>query len=236
MIHRCGTELVNWYLLEQEGSVTVVDAGCPGYRPQLEPALAGIGRRLEDVEAIVLTHAHIDHVGFAAALQAERGVRVLAHAEELPQATTGRAPKTEGGLAPALARYRMARRITFHLVRNGAARPPKVAEVTTFADGEELDVPGRPRAVHTPGHSPGHCVLHVDSEGALFTGDALCGWSTVTGERGPILPPREFNVSTERARASLARIEELGADTLFFGHGDPWTGGAAAAVAEARAR
>lgn len=234
MIQRAGTELVNWYLLEEGGRVTIIDAGCPAYRPQLERALRGIGRTLEDVEAIVLTHAHIDHIGFAQRLQDERGIAVHAHAAELPQATTGKAPSTEGSLLPALLRHRTARRVVFHIARNGGARPPKVASVQTFADGDELDVPGRPRAVHTPGHSPGHCALHVASEGAAFVGDAISGWHTITGAPGPILPPPEFSNSMVSARESLARIEALPAQTLYFGHGDPWTAGAQAAVAHAR--
>jgi glyoxylase-like metal-dependent hydrolase (beta-lactamase superfamily II) len=79
-------------------------------------------------------------------------------------------------------------------------------------------------------------VLHVPAEGALFVGDAMAGWSTITGAEGPILPPREFNQSTEQARESLARFEDVDAATLYFGHGEPWTGGTAAAVAEARTR
>jgi glyoxylase-like metal-dependent hydrolase (beta-lactamase superfamily II) len=235
-VHRAGTEIVNWYLLEDEGRVTIVDTGCPAFRGQLEGALAQIGRTIEDVEAIVLTHAHIDHVGFSQILQDERGTPVYAHPLEVPQASTGKPPPTEGSFLPAMLRHRTARKVVFHIVRNGGARPPKVAHVTTFADGDELDVPGRPRAIHTPGHSPGHCALHVAGAGALFTGDALCGWNTVTGEPGPILPPREFSNSMAQARDSLARIESLDAQTLYYGHGDPWTGGAAAAVAEARAR
>jgi glyoxylase-like metal-dependent hydrolase (beta-lactamase superfamily II) len=236
MIHRAGTEIVNWYLLEEGGKVTIVDAGCPRYRRQLEGALREIGRTIEDVEAIVLTHAHIDHVGFSQVLQDERGTPVYAHQQELPQATTGKPPKTEGSFITAMLRHRTARRVIAHIVRNGGARPPKVARVTTFADADRLDVPGHPSAIHTPGHSPGHCVLHVPGEGALFTGDALCGWNTVTGEPGPILPPREFSNSMAQALDSLERIATLDAQTLYFGHGDPWTGGAAAAVAEARAR
>ena len=236
MIHRAGSEIVNWYLLEEGGRVTIVDAGCPAYRPQLEPALTEIGRAIGDVEAIVLTHAHIDHVGFAQKLQDERGIPVYAHTAEVPQATTGKAPHTEASYVPAMFRYRTARRVIFHLARNGAARPPKVARVEPFNDGDELDVPGRPRAVHTPGHSPGHCVIHIPAEGAAFVGDAILGWNTITGQSGPILPPRQFNVSTEQARASLDQIEKLAADTLYYGHGDPWTGGAGEAAAQARSR
>jgi len=130
----------------------------------------------------------------------------------------------------------MTRRVIGHIVRNGGARPPKLARVQAFGDGARLDVPGSPVAVHTPGHSPGHCVLHVASEGAVFSGDALCGWSTATGEPGPILPPAIYNHSTARARESLQRIETIDAQTVYFGHGDPWLGGCAEAVAEARAR
>jgi glyoxylase-like metal-dependent hydrolase (beta-lactamase superfamily II) len=236
VIHRAGTDLVNWYLLEQEARVTIVDAGCPAYRGQLDDALRAIGRTIEDVEAIVLTHAHADHVGFAGLLQEERGIPVHAQVDELTQAKTAEAPPTEKSFVPALFRHRTARRLIFHLARNGAARPPKVARVEAFRDGDEIDVPGRPRAVATPGHSPGHCVLDVPAEGAAFVGDALMGWNTITGRRGPILPPPEFNLSTAEARRSLDRIETLTADTLYYGHGDPWTGGAAEAVAEARAR
>src|SRR5436853_179281 len=214
MIHRAGTEIVNWYLLEEGGKVTIVDAGCPAYRPQLEEALREIGRKIEDVEAIVLTHAHIDHVGFSQRLQDERGTPVFAHELELPQAQTGKPPKTEASYLTAMLRHGTARRVILHIARHGGARPPKLAHVTTFADGDQLDVPGRPRVVFTPGHSPGHCVLHAAAEGAAFTGDSLMGWNTVTGERGPILPPLEFNHSTSQARESLERIAAIDAQTL----------------------
>ena len=235
MIHRAGSEIVNFYLLEEGGRVTVVDAGCPAYLPRLERALGEIGRTLADVEAIVLTHAHIDHVGFSQILQDQRGTPVYAHERELPQATTGKPPRTEGSLISVL-RHRTGRRVISHIARHGGARPPKVARVQTFNDEEQLDVPGRPRAVATPGHSPGHCALYVEQEGALFTGDALCGWSTATGQEGPILPPPQFSNSMQQARASLQRIAAVPAQTLYFGHGDRWRSGADAAVAEARAR
>ena len=156
MIQRAGTELVNWYLLEEDGRITVIDAGLPAYRPQLDDALGQIGRSIEDVEAVVLTHAHIDHIGFAQLLQDERGTPVYAHEAELAQARTGRAPSTEGSYLTALPRsHRKAREIIFHIARNGGTRLPSSRAVESFRDGEQLDVPGHPLAVHTPGALPG---------------------------------------------------------------------------------
>ncbi len=65
MIRMLGTEFVHFYLLEQDGEVTLIDAGVSGYRDSLEPVLAEMGRSIDDVKAVVLTHADPNHVGFA---------------------------------------------------------------------------------------------------------------------------------------------------------------------------
>jgi len=101
-------------------------------------------------------------------------------------------------------------------------------------DGEVLDVPGRPRVVHTPGHTPGHCALYFERHGALFVGDALCTWNPLSGRRGPQVMPSAFNVSTDTCFESLAAIERLDAEAVLPGHGEPWREGAAAAAARAR--
>jgi glyoxylase-like metal-dependent hydrolase (beta-lactamase superfamily II) len=123
-----------------------------------------------------------------------------------------------------------------HTIANGGARQSKVAEVIAFDDGDELDVPGRLRVIHTPGHTEGHCVFYAPSEDALFVGDAINNLDIVSGQPGVHLAPRAANVSTGQAYESLSRIEGLDVQTLYFGHGDPSTKGARAIVAEARAR
>ena len=64
-VHRIGEYFVNWYLIEEGGRLTVVDAGLPASWRSLSDALQRIGRVPGDVEALVLTHAHFDHIGFA---------------------------------------------------------------------------------------------------------------------------------------------------------------------------
>jgi glyoxylase-like metal-dependent hydrolase (beta-lactamase superfamily II) len=126
-------------------------------------------------------------------------------------------------------------RLMVHLMRGGAARPPKVEGAETFENGAVLDVPGSPRVVHTPGHTTGHCVLLFESHGALFAGDALCTWNPITGRRGPQRFPSALNVSNAQALESLSLIEGLDAQVVLPGHGEPYRDSPAAAVAAARA-
>jgi glyoxylase-like metal-dependent hydrolase (beta-lactamase superfamily II) len=117
-------------------------------------------------------------------------------------------------------------------IRHGLMRVPALTEVATFGDGATLDVPGAPRVVLVPGHTPGSAALHLPGHDALFVGDALATYAVTTGERGPRIAP--FCADGEQALASLARLEPIDARLVLPGHGDPFTGGAAEAVRLAR--
>jgi glyoxylase-like metal-dependent hydrolase (beta-lactamase superfamily II) len=232
-VHRLGTKTVNFYFVVDDGKVTVVDAGLSGYWDQVKPALAAAGRSLGDVEAVVLTHAHSDHTGVAGMLH-ERGVPVHLHDGDRELLKTGKETwKREAGTLGAL-RHIRAYGFFGHMVRNGALKPPHIEDPVAIADGAELDVPGRPRALRTPGHTPGHCAIHFERQGVLFVGDLFCTWHPLTGRLGPQVMPRSFNVSSQQSIDSLSRIEGLDAKALLPGHGEPWTEGAAAAAARVR--
>jgi len=227
-VHRRGTFYVNWYIVEEAGQLTIVDAGASRYWPQLDRALAELGRNRQDVRGLVLTHGHVDHVGFAERLRVETGTRVWVHEADEEMVRTGKLQKTEGSMLPYL-RHRFAWRMIGHLARYGP-RIEKVGEVTTFGDGDQLQVPGEPRVVHTPGHSRGHCALQF--ENALFVGDALNARNSLTGREGPQLAPKAFSVDSAQAMESLGRLPE--SSLLCFGHGVPWDEGTGAAVDHAR--
>lgn len=228
---RLGTPFVNWYLVSDGSGVTVVDAGVPGYRPQLEPGLELLGHSLADVRAIVLTHSDGDHTGVASALRGETGVPVYLHADDAEAARKRGAKKTDESMLAELL-HPGTYRLFWEFARNGGARPPVLDDTVAIEDGQELAVPGRPRVIHTPGHTRGHVAYHFADAGALFVGDLLCTWHPTRGRRGAQL--MAFNVSTPQSFASLSRIEQLQAETVLVGHGEPWTGGPAAAVEQAR--
>jgi glyoxylase-like metal-dependent hydrolase (beta-lactamase superfamily II) len=230
---RVGTDLVNWYLVEDGGRVTIVDAGAPAYRPQLDRGLAFLGRTTADVAAVVLTHGHSDHIGFAEQVRTELGIPVYVHRDDEELTTTGKAMgKREASLVPYLRRPH-AWKLMGHL--GTAGKPKPVQQVTTFADGDELDVPGRPRVIHTPGHTSGHVALWLESQRVLVAGDLLCTLNPLTGARGPQLMPRGLNLSSATMLDSLTRIEKLDAGVVVVGHGEPWTDGTAEAVRRVRA-
>jgi glyoxylase-like metal-dependent hydrolase (beta-lactamase superfamily II) len=121
------------------------------------------------------------------------------------------------------------------MVSGMGGRPVGVEGARTFTDGEVIDVPGRPRAIHTPGHTPGHCALVFERHRALFVGDALCTLNLLNGHRGPQVMPSPLNVSTDECFRSLAALESVDAEAVFAGHGEPGHESPAAAVAKARA-
>ncbi|WP_306452765.1 MBL fold metallo-hydrolase [Micrococcus luteus] len=81
-IHLVQHANVNCYLIEDTDGLTLVDAGLPAVWRPLGHAVRALGRRPEDIKALVLTHAHFDHVGAARRLVERLGVPVYAHRAE----------------------------------------------------------------------------------------------------------------------------------------------------------
>lgn len=119
----------------------------------------------------------------------------------------------------------------------GARKHVTIPDAQALPDDGPLDVPGRPRPVHTPGHTSGHVVYEVADAGVVLSGDALVTGHRLTSQVGPQMLPGFFTSDGSRAMASLDVIAGLSADTIIPGHGDVWHGdlGEAATLARTRA-
>ncbi|MEA2255916.1 MAG: hypothetical protein QOG35_1961 [Solirubrobacteraceae bacterium] len=232
-IHRVEDAFVNWYVVEgDERALTIVDAGLPRSWSSLQRVLRELGRSLDDVRALVLTHAHFDHVGFAERLR-RRGVPVMVTPQDAELARHPLRYRNERSRLRYLSNPRFLR-ILGAMTAAGALVTPAIRRVTTFSDGEQLAVPGTPRVVATPGHTFGHVALHLPDRDAVIAGDAIVMLDPYTGLPGPRLVARAATADSAAAWASLDRLAALEATTVLTGHGPVWTDGTAAAVEHAR--
>lgn len=227
-LHRVGSDLVNVYLVEDETGVTIVDAGLPGHWGEVMSELSAMGRAPDEVKGLILTHGDPDHIGFAERLRVELGVPIHVHEDDAARARGEVGKEVEWGrirIGPTL-------RFLFYSARRGGLRKSPVSQVVAFAGDQTLDLPGSPRAIHIPGHTPGSVAYHFPSVDAVFVGDAMTTGHVLTGEQGPA--PAPFTLDEQGALESLARVEPLGATWVLPGHGAPWDGGVAEAVRRVR--
>jgi glyoxylase-like metal-dependent hydrolase (beta-lactamase superfamily II) len=223
-LHRIGNDIVAAYLVVTDDGVTVIDAGLAGHWRDLNAELAGLRRSVDDIRGVVLTHGDTDHLGFAERLRRDHGVPVHVHTGDAARARGEFKPKISWGrlkLGPTAGFFRYA-------VSKGGFRTTYLREVVEVHDGQVLDLPGAPRIIGLPGHSPGSVAIHVPVADAIFVGDALTTRHVLTGQRGP--QPAPFTDDPRQAVASLRHLDDIRATWLLPGHGPPWSGGVAEAV------
>jgi len=205
----CGS--VNAYLADDDGTVTLVDAGTPRDESAIRAAVTDVGYALADIERVLITHYDIDHVGALAALEldAERYIGA------------GDRGFVIGDEKPPLGNIKG----TFQRVAGAFLTPPS-GEVTGVADGDTI---GSFTVYHTPGHTPGHVAYVSEALSVAFVGDL------VREDDGSLDPsPKPLSYDTERVRDSIEYLAdaEPPVEVIAMGHGVPFNSGGAVRLAE----
>jgi glyoxylase-like metal-dependent hydrolase (beta-lactamase superfamily II) len=233
-IHRIEDAYTNWYLVEGEGGLLVVDAGVPSSWNSLVAALDRLDRGADDVAAVVLTHAHFDHIGFAERAREELDVPVYVHEDDVPLVRRPHQYSHERARSRYLVTRPRALPIVASFLLHRAFWPTPVGWPVPYTNGQ-LPVPGTPSVLRTPGHTIGHCSLHFADRDCVIAGDALVMLDPYTAEAGPRIVAGAATADTRRNLRTLDAIAATGARVVLTGHGEPWRDGAEAAVAQARA-
>ena len=225
-----GDESRGWvraFLVADGKDLTLVDALADAHPFRILAAIRKMGRSVSDLKRLWVTHAHFSHLCGLAAMKELSGAKVCSHPFEA-DIVSGDRKAQRVSIVPKRP-YRAYIPFQLGLALGLGDHPPCPVD-DSLAEGHEE---GGLVVLHTPGHTPGHVAYHFAGHGALFVGDLMCTWHPMRGRRGAQV--MAFNVSTPQSYESLAKVEDLDADLLLPGHGEPWTVGPAAAVAEARA-
>lgn len=231
-VHFAQTDLVNWTLVTDSDGVLLIDAGFPGQRDDVVDSVRRLGFGIDDVRAILLTHAHVDHLGSAIWFAKTRGTPVFCHTAEVRHTKREYLEQASPiGIAMHAWRPRWLK-WSLRITRLGATTHDGIPTADAFTDevAGGLSVPVR--AVPTPGHTGGHCSFVVD--GVLVSGDALVTGHPLLTETRPQLLPSLFNHDQDGCLRSLATLGALDTDVLLPGHGPIWRGSIRVAAERAR--
>jgi glyoxylase-like metal-dependent hydrolase (beta-lactamase superfamily II) len=221
-VHLAHGEAVNWLLVNDDSGVMLVDAGYPGDRGDVLASLRQLGYQPEDLRAILLTHAHIDHLGSAIWFAKTHGTPVYCHADEVGHAKREYLEQASPlDIALHIWKPRWAL-WTAHVVRNGGLIREGIPTTQPLTAEVAAELPGQPMAIPTPGHTGGHCSYLID--GILASGDALVTGHPLLSRSGPQLLPALFSHDQDGCIRSLAALALLDTDVLVPGHGDVWKG------------
>lgn len=234
-IHLVAGNNTNWILVEDGGALTLVDSGYPGDRDAVEASVRELGHRPEDIAAILVTHAHVDHIGSVSHFVRRYGLPVYMSEQEVRHARREYLEQATPLLVAANAWRPRVLPWSLHAVCAGATRNVSVPTAQAFPRPGALDLPGGPIPVPTPGHTSGHCAYYFPEVGAVVTGDTLVTGHATSAIEGPQFLLSMFNHDGPQTNRALDALVELDADVLLPGHGPLGRGPVREAVATARA-
>ncbi len=220
-LHCVNVGMTTVYLLKGEEGYLVIDTGFARDYPKFRDELAREGIELDEIKALLLTHGHDDHAGFAARLIEETGARLLVHRRSLPLLSGKQ--KTGADLHSLNARIFVLALLYSLVTQRDLEYPPVIpGENDVILEGDDAQVLRAlgfdAEVIATPGHSE-DSISVVTPGGRVFCGDAAMNSLKITGaQHRPI-----FIRDEEQVYQSWAKMVEHGAEVLYPSHGAPFT-------------
>lgn len=178
------------YALDGKSEVALIDCGAGKSAGEILENIERVGLGSKPLTKIILTHCHVDHIGGAMSMVAEKGARLICHRGDLEAIEKGDPVKTASSWY-------------------GIRLPPMKVDEVIEGEEKELQV-GEIllRCIHTPGHTPGSIsILWEKGQGRVLFGQDI---------HGPFLP--EFGSDLQKWKSSMKSLLALEPDVLCEGH------------------
>ena len=201
--------IMNVYFIEEGDGVTVFDAGVRAMAPHIEH----VGQRMGGIKRIVLGHAHPDHRGAAARVNAP----VWCHEDEVEYAEAENPQPyfdyEKLPVARPAGRY-VQKMLLAHAWDAGPVRIERRLKEGDTVAGFEV--------VHVPGHAPGQIALWRERDRLALTTDTFYMLNVLTAEASPpVVPLDAYNLDTNQAKASVKKLADLDPAVCWPGHVGP---------------
>ena len=204
-VHIVPMGFANAFLIEGDDGLTLIDAGYPHKEAAVFGAIRRLGRSTDQLNHLIFTHGHPDHIGSAAAIVRETGARTYMHPLDIPMAQSG------GPFRPMKPAPGLLGQVLCRLFFDPEERLEPVAIDQPLAAGDTLPIAGGIDVIHAPGHCAGQVALLWHPGRMLFAGDA---GTNLMGLGDPV----GFE-NLEQGRASQRKLASLSFDAAGFGHG-----------------
>ena len=200
----------NAFLIAASDGLTLVDAGTGGSYGKITAQIEECGFDPTNLKAILLTHAHSDHIGAVHDLVSLSGAEVWAYESEAPYLNGTKKMPSNNLMIRLLG-----------LIGKLFPQPASIRVDRTLADGEMIEQFGGLQVIHTPGHTPGCMCLYLPDKRVLFTGDIMAQKKDADGNVFLKPPIPVFTTDMPQAKESLRKLAGLDVEVICSGHWAP---------------
>ncbi len=216
-IYSMGLGFDDCYIIRSD-STAMIDGGAPGKTEKFKKAVNDIPVQPHDIGLIVVTHGHIDHIGSLREIKEFTGAKVAVH--RLDKECVEKGEWLETHIPKGVGRWGWTAHMTVPLIMlMWPKAPPTEVDIVVEDEGLPLSQYGIPgRIIYTPGHTLGSLSVLLDS-GEAFVGDLAM--NKLPLRRNPGLPVLASDIA--EVKESWRRLLNLGAKTVYPGHGRPFS-------------